>query len=128
MSKRTRVRKFLLDLCLQAALYQKEKIQTIMEKCFETDKEMSLFLLQLYSHVRDYETQTDKSILPALQTVYESLPKIWSINLSDKNASLFLEVLKLQPVKKAVELRGWSEEESEMRILLQCLPYISQLR
>ncbi|XP_026803401.3 uncharacterized protein LOC113547324 [Pangasianodon hypophthalmus] len=126
--RKKRVRRFLLDLCLQAALHQKDKIQTIIEKCFKTDKEMSVFLLLLYSHVRDHETQTGRSVLPALQAVYSSLPKIWSIDLSGEKASLFLEVLKLQPVKKAVELRGWSEEESGMRILLQCLPYISQLR
>lgn len=122
------MRKFLLDLCLQAALHQNEQIQTIVEKCFKTDKETSVFLLLLYSHVRNHEAQAGRSILPALQSVYTSLPKIWSINLSDKKASLFLEVLKLQPVKKAVELTGWSEDEDEMKILLQCLPYISQLR
>ncbi|XP_058241016.1 uncharacterized protein LOC131349397 [Hemibagrus wyckioides] len=126
--RRKRVREFLLDLCLQAALHQNEQIQTIVEKCFKTDKETSVFLLLLYSHVRNHEAQAGRSILPALQSVYTSLPKIWSINLSDKMASLFLEVLKLQPVKKAVELTGWSEDESEMKILLQCLPYISQLR
>lgn len=123
-----RVRRFLLDLCLQAALHQEERIQTIVEKCFKTDRETSGFLLLLYSHIRDHETQTGKHILPALQNVYESLPKIWSINLSEKKASLFLEVLRLQTVKKAVELRGITEEESEMSILLQCLPHISQLR
>ncbi|GAA6099298.1 uncharacterized protein LOC113547324 isoform X2 [Tachysurus ichikawai] len=123
-----RVRRFLLDLCLQAALHQNEKIQTIVEKCFKTDKETSVFLLLLYKHIISYEALEGRSVLPALQSVYSSLPKIWSINLSDKNASLFLEVLKLQPVKKAVELKGWSEDESELKILLQCLPYISQLR
>lgn len=113
---------------MQAALHQNEKIQTIVEKCFKTDKETSVFLLLLYKHIISYEALEGRSVLPALQSVYSSLPKIWSINLSDKNASLFLEVLKLQPVKKAVELKGWSEDESELKILLQCLPYISQLR
>ncbi|KAK2865559.1 hypothetical protein Q7C36_001615 [Tachysurus vachellii] len=126
--RRKRVRRFLLDLCLQAALHQNEKIQTIVEKCFKTDKETSVFLLLFYNHIRSYEALEGRNVLPALQSVYSSLPKIWSINLSDKKASLFLEVLKLQPVKKAVELTGWSEDESELKILLQCLPYISQLR
>ncbi|XP_045579065.1 uncharacterized protein [Salmo salar] len=40
---------------------------------------------------------------------------------------LLLEVLKLQPEKKPVELKGWSDEESEVRSFLQCLSYISQL-
>ncbi|KAK3507666.1 hypothetical protein QTP70_032600 [Hemibagrus guttatus] len=126
--RRKRVRGFLLDLCIQAALHQNEQIQTIVEKCFKTDKETSVFLLLLYSHARNYEARAGRSVFPTLQSVYTSLPKIWSINLSDKKASLFLEVLKLQQVKKAVELTGWSEDESEMKILLHCLPYISQLR
>ncbi|XP_076874396.1 uncharacterized protein LOC143524655 isoform X2 [Brachyhypopomus gauderio] len=53
---------------------------------------------------------------------------MWRIDLSARKASVFLEVLKLQTVKKPVELRGWSDEESEVRSFLQCLPYISQLR
>ncbi|XP_038843408.1 uncharacterized protein LOC120042661 isoform X2 [Salvelinus namaycush] len=36
-------------------------------------------------------------------------------------------MLKLQPEKKPVELKGWSDEESEVRSFLQCLSYISQL-
>ncbi|XP_046699133.1 uncharacterized protein LOC124381480 isoform X2 [Silurus meridionalis] len=125
---RTRLRRYLLDLCLQAALHQKEMIKSIVEKCFKTDKEISVFLMLLYSNIRDYETQTGRSVLPALQEVFESFPKIWSLNLSDKKNGLFLEVLKLQTVKKAVEIKGFSEDENEMKIFLQCLPYISQLR
>ena len=87
------------------------------------------FLLDLYSHVKDYETQTGRSVLPALQPVYQSAaPPVWSIDLSERKASLLLDVLKLQPEKKPVELKGWSDEESEVRSFLQCLPYISQLR
>ncbi|XP_031670657.1 uncharacterized protein LOC116360127 [Oncorhynchus kisutch] len=85
------------------------------------------FLLDLYSHVKDYETQTGRSVLPALQPVYQSAPAVWSIDLSERKASLLLEVLKLQPEKKPVELKDWSDEESEVRSFLQCLPYISQL-
>ncbi|XP_038839195.1 titin-like isoform X2 [Salvelinus namaycush] len=53
---------------------------------------------------------------------------VWSIDLRKRKASLLLEVLKLQPEKKPVELKGWSDEESEVRSFLQCLSYISQLR
>ncbi|KAK1784413.1 hypothetical protein P4O66_012767, partial [Electrophorus voltai] len=86
------------------------------------------FLLDLYSEVKNYETQTGRSVLPALQPVYQSTPAVWNINLSERKTSLFLEVLKLQKVIKPVELRGWSDEESEVRSFLQCLPYITQLR
>ena len=91
-------------------------------------KYQSDVLLDLYSYVKNYETQTGRSVLPALQPVYQSAPTVWSIDLSERKVSLLLEVMKLQPEKKPVELTGWSDEESEVRIFLQCLPYISQLR
>uniref|UniRef100_A0A8C1UVF9 NACHT domain-containing protein n=1 Tax=Cyprinus carpio TaxID=7962 RepID=A0A8C1UVF9_CYPCA len=93
---------------------------------FSTD--WSDFLLIFYSHVKDYETQTGRSLLPALQSVFQSTPDVWIIDLSQRKSSVLLEVLKLQTEKKPVELRGCSEEESEVMSLLQCLPYISQLR
>ncbi|XP_045898555.1 uncharacterized protein LOC123966435, partial [Micropterus dolomieu] len=85
------------------------------------------FLLDLYSHLKDYETKTGLRVLPSLQSVFQSSPAVWSINLSERKTSILLEVLKLQPEKKPVELTGWSDEESEVRSFLQCLPYISQL-
>ncbi|KAK3525544.1 hypothetical protein QTP86_034729, partial [Hemibagrus guttatus] len=90
-------------------------------------EEQSDFLLDLFSHVKQYESNTGRSVLPALLPVYRSLPAIWSIKLSERKVSLLLEVLKLQTQKKPVELRDWSDEESEVRSFLQCLPYISQL-
>ncbi|XP_056089397.1 uncharacterized protein LOC130069521 isoform X1 [Rhinichthys klamathensis goyatoka] len=89
--------------------------------------ELCDFLLDLCSHVKNYETQTGRSFLPALQSVFQS-PDVWIIDLSQRKTSVLLEVLKLQTEKKPVELRGCSEEESEMKSFLQCLSYISQLR
>ncbi|XP_075951253.1 uncharacterized protein LOC142953069 [Anarhichas minor] len=86
------------------------------------------FLLDLYSHLKDCETETGLSLLPSLQSVLQSAPSVWSIDLSERKTSILLEVLKLQPEKKQVELRGCSHEESEVRSFLQCLPFISQLR
>ncbi|TKS66677.1 Protein NLRC5 [Collichthys lucidus] len=90
-------------------------------------KHQSDFLLDLFSHVKDYETKTGLSVLPSLQSVFQSAPAVWSIDLSERKTSILLEVLKLQSEKKQVELTGCSHEESEVRSLLQCLPYISQL-
>ena len=87
----------------------------------------STVVLDLYSYVKNYESQTGRSVLPSLQPVFQS-PTVWSIDLSERKVSLLLEVMKLQPEKKPVELRGCSDEESEVKIFLQCLPYISQLR
>ncbi|KAM6892819.1 uncharacterized protein PEZ65_022872 [Lycodopsis pacificus] len=85
------------------------------------------FLLDLYSHLKDCETETGLSLLPSLQSVLQSSPSFWCIDLSERKTSILLEVLKLQPEKKQVELIDWSHEESEVRSFLQCLPFISQL-
>ncbi|KAG1952024.1 hypothetical protein F2P79_010837 [Pimephales promelas] len=124
-----RKRSFILDLCLQAVLHQKETIEETVKKLLSSVYyERCDFLLDLWSHVKDYETQTGRSVLPALQPVYQSAPAVWIIKLSERKISILLEVLKLQTEKKPVDLRDWTDEESEVRGFLQCLPYISQLR
>ena len=124
---------FLLSLCLQAALHEREIIVTTIGRILSLSTlyhhQESDFLLDLYSHVNDYETITGRRVLPALQSVYQSAaPAVWSIDLSERKAFILLEVLKLQPERKPVELRGWSDEEIEVWSFLQCLPYISQLK
>ncbi|XP_051534576.1 uncharacterized protein si:ch211-281l24.3 isoform X20 [Myxocyprinus asiaticus] len=124
-----RKRLLFLNLCLQAALYQKETIEATAKILLSfVYYEKCDFLLDLYSHVKDYESQTGRSVLPVLQPIYQSVPEVWIINLSERKSSILLEVLKLQTEKKPVKLRDWSDEESEVRGFLQCLPYISQLR
>ncbi|XDV31871.1 hypothetical protein PO909_002806, partial [Leuciscus waleckii] len=85
-------------------------------------------LLDLYSHMKNYKIQSGRRVLPALQSVYQSAPAVWRIKLSERKSSILLEVLKLQTEKKPVELIDCTDEESEVRGFLQCLPYISQLR
>ncbi|XP_053539911.1 uncharacterized protein LOC108272973 isoform X2 [Ictalurus punctatus] len=132
-----RYRTFLLDLCLQAALHQPQNILQTVEKVITFTEYrdyyyyydiLSDFLLDLYSRVKQYESETGRRVLPALLPVYQSVPTVWSINLSERKVSLLLEVLKLQTKKKPVVLRDCSDEESEVRSFLQCLPYISHLR
>ncbi|XP_038158242.1 uncharacterized protein LOC119794668 isoform X6 [Cyprinodon tularosa] len=86
------------------------------------------FLLDLYSQMKDCETKTGLSLLPSLQSVFQSAPPVWIIKLSEIQTSILLEVLKLQSEKKPVKLTDCSHGESEVRSFLQCLPYISQLR
>ncbi|XP_073721116.1 uncharacterized protein [Misgurnus anguillicaudatus] len=91
-------------------------------------QDLNRALLDLCSHVKDYESQTGRSLLPALQSVYkQSAPDVWIINLSKRKTSILLEVLKLQTEKKPVKLRNCRDEESQVMSLLHCLPYISQL-
>ena len=125
-----REKSFHLDLCLQAALCGSESLLTTIRTLLTISSvyNESDLLLDLYSHARDYESQTGRSLISALLPVYQSAPAVWSIDLSKRKASIFLEVLKLQTQKRPVELRGWSDEESEVRSFLQCLTYISQRR
>ncbi|XP_073719085.1 uncharacterized protein [Misgurnus anguillicaudatus] len=124
-----RKRLFILDLCLQTAVCQKETIETTVKMLLSSvNYEQCDFLLDLYSHVKDYESQTNWSLIPALQSIYQSSPAVWIINLSERKTSILLEVLKLQTEKKPVELIDWTDDESEVRGFIQCLPYISQLR
>ncbi|XP_053539915.1 uncharacterized protein LOC108272973 isoform X6 [Ictalurus punctatus] len=136
MEQEKRCRTFLLDLCLQAALHQPHNILQTVEKVITFTEYgdyyyyydiLSDFLLDLYSRVKQYESETGRRVLPALLPVYQSGPAVWSINLSERKVSLLLEVLKLQTEKKPVVLRDCSDEESEVRSFLQCLPYISHL-
>ncbi len=135
--------RYLLNLCVAAVETDKDtgtRFSTLLSsvcsyKTFPFNKVyynyinhvQSEFLLDLCSHVKNYETQTGRSYLPALQSVFQS-PDVWMINLSERKISVLLEVLKLQTEKKTVELRRCSEEEREVMSFLQCLPYISQLR
>ncbi len=98
------------------------------ENCTNLQLDQCNFLLDLCSHGKDYETQTGSSVLPALQSIYQSALAVWRIKLSERKSSILLEVLKLQTEKKPVELIDWTDEESEVKGFLQCLPYISQLR
>ncbi|XP_037651114.1 uncharacterized protein LOC119503395 isoform X8 [Sebastes umbrosus] len=129
-----RVRFFVKLFCAAAEREQQtgEKILELVSsvcryKTFPIKGNWLDFLLDLYSHLKDYETKTGLSVLPSLQSVFQSAPAVWSINLSERKTSILLEVLKLQPEKKSVELTGCSDEESAVRSFLQCLPYISQL-
>ncbi len=141
--KREAAVKFLLDLIVSALELDANKGENYSElltsvcsytyfpyseNCTNLQLDQCNFLLDLCSHVKDYETQTGRSVLPALQPIYQSTPAVWSINLSERKSSILLEVLKLQTEKKPVELIDWTDEESEVKGFLQCLPYISQLR
>ncbi|XP_061571359.1 uncharacterized protein LOC133424840 [Cololabis saira] len=95
---------------------------------YKDDKHQCDFLLDLYTHMKNCETQTGFRVLPSFQSVFQSVPEVWIINLSKRKTSILLEVLKLQSEKKPVKLKGCSHEDGEVRSFLQCLPYISQLR
>ncbi|XP_051798187.1 protein NLRC5-like isoform X8 [Acanthochromis polyacanthus] len=124
--------RFFVNLFCAAAEREQQTGEKILEllssvcryETFPLNHHWCDFLLDLYSYV----AKTGLRVLPSLQSVFQSAPAVWSINLSERKTSILLEVLKLQSEKKPVELTGWSHEESEVRSFLQCLPYISQLK
>ncbi|XP_059415085.1 uncharacterized protein LOC132149698 isoform X3 [Carassius carassius] len=129
---------FLLSLFIKAAEIETQTGEQMLEQlasvCTSSSDNRQTyifddwdFLLDLYSRVKNYETQTGRTFLPALHSVFQ-LRDVWFIDLSERKSSVLLEVLKLQTEKKTVELRRCSEEESDVKSLLQCLPHISQLR
>ncbi|KAJ7984339.1 hypothetical protein DPEC_G00361500 [Dallia pectoralis] len=148
----------LLYFCFQAAVYPRESLQRanhLLSMFSVYQSERYDILLDLYS-MQDKGNQTGRSVLLSLTPLYQPAPVVWSIDLSEKD-SLLLEVLKLQPEKKLVELKGWSDEERKSGVsysvcschltaqrrkpveltgcsyeeseggVSQCLPYISQL-
>uniref|UniRef100_A0A3B4VEW5 Si:ch211-108d22.2 n=1 Tax=Seriola dumerili TaxID=41447 RepID=A0A3B4VEW5_SERDU len=122
--------RFFVNLLCAAAEREQQTGEKILEmlssvcryNTFPLKQKWCHFFLDLFS----YDTEKDLSVLPALQSVFQSVP-VWIIDLSERKTSILLEVLKLQPEKKQVELTDWSDEESEVRSFLQCVPYISQL-
>ncbi|XP_027866958.1 uncharacterized protein LOC114140869 isoform X13 [Xiphophorus couchianus] len=132
-------RRFLVNLFCAAAEREQQTGEKMLEmlaplcryKTFPFkagDKYRVDFLLDLYSQMKDRETKSGLSLLPSLQSVFQSAPKLWTIKFSKRKTSDFMEVMKLQAEKKRVELTDCSYEESEVRSFLQCLPFISQLR
>lgn len=101
----------------------------------------SIFLLNLYSCVRKYELQTGKGVLPALLPIFQSAPSVWVTDLS-QDLTFLHQTLKLQAMKKPIELRGWtnkavtralalwnfSDDKRNWENFLQCLSFVSQLR
>jgi hypothetical protein len=128
------VRSFQQDILLHGALYQMETglnrveyLQAVL--CLASTyslEEQSKFILSLYQHIGKYENDEGVAVLPTLQPVFKSFPAVWYIHFADTKASVLLDVMKLQNVKKPVEL-WWSNDECDMS-LIHCLPYISQLR
>uniref|UniRef100_A0A3Q2VPK0 Si:ch211-108d22.2 n=1 Tax=Haplochromis burtoni TaxID=8153 RepID=A0A3Q2VPK0_HAPBU len=121
-------KRLFMDLCLKAALHDGPNFYNVVKTLlplFPVKTDLDNIFLDLFQYVNSKEFLGD---FQGLRPFFQSAPAVWSINLSERKTSILLEVLKLQPEKKQVELTGCSHEESEVRSFLQCLPYISQLR
>ncbi|KAL6490983.1 hypothetical protein MHYP_G00013280 [Metynnis hypsauchen] len=94
----------------------------------DTGEVQSTFLLELYSYVRELESQTGRSVLPALKPIYQSAPATWVIHLSKGVTPLLCETMQVQATKRPVEIRGLTTDESELRTILHCVPYMLELK
>lgn len=121
-----------MTLYLKGALLEVEKGHSYVERLLSLLKnthsvssvEQSEFTLMLYSHAKVSKVP----ILKALQPVFQSLPTSWVIDLSGGMTNQVLEIMSLQAGQKLFELRGQTDEENELKNVLHCLPFISQLR
>ncbi|XP_025759014.1 nucleotide-binding oligomerization domain-containing protein 1 isoform X2 [Oreochromis niloticus] len=121
-------KKLFMDLCLGAARHDGPNFYNVVKMLlplFPVKTNLDSIFLDLFTYVKSKEFLGE---FQGLRPDFQSTPAVWFINLSERKTSILLEVLKLQPEKKQVELTGCSHEESEVRSFLQCLPYISQLR
>ncbi|XP_037617935.1 uncharacterized protein LOC119483654 isoform X5 [Sebastes umbrosus] len=119
-------KQLLMDLCLKAALDEGGSSHNVVNRLlslFSVNTDLNS-ILDFYQHV---QSRGFSGVIPKLRSLFQSAPAVWFIDLSKRKTSILLEVLKLQPEKKPVVLTGFSDEESEVRSFLQCLPYISQL-
>ncbi|XP_025759051.1 uncharacterized protein LOC102080407 [Oreochromis niloticus] len=103
-------KRLFMDLCLKAALHDKEKNKDILKRLlllFPVKTDIDNIFLDLFEHVKEFSSDFKMALKP----FFQSAPAVWSINLSERKTSILLEVLKLQPEKKQVELTGCSHEE-----------------
>lgn len=93
----------------------------------EENKDMqTVFLLDLFSYLVN-ENPAEKCLLEALLPLYQSIP-VWVVDLSNGKISVLLQILKICQGKTRVELKDKKGSDEGCRDLLQCLPYVSQLR
>ncbi|ROJ33099.1 Nucleotide-binding oligomerization domain-containing protein 2 [Anabarilius grahami] len=126
--------KIVTDLFILASECGEEKLRSLSTICSystfpfaEDSKDMqSFFLLDLFTQLK--ESSSWKTALPALKPILMVAPAVWTVDLLKLEKTFALiELLKLQAVTKPVELRSWSCERENLKIFLNCLPYISKL-
>ncbi|XP_016119934.1 uncharacterized protein, partial [Sinocyclocheilus grahami] len=126
--------KIVVDLFILASESGGGKLRSLSTACrystfpfAEDSKDMqSSFLMGLFTQLK--ESSSWKTALPALKPILQVAPALWTLDLQKLEKTFALtELLKLQAIKKTVELISWSCEREKLRSFLNCLPYISHL-
>ncbi|XP_050971862.1 uncharacterized protein LOC127168819 isoform X2 [Labeo rohita] len=118
------------ELFLQGAIYEMETGQRCVRKLLsvcsnnqrENFDELCKFLLKLHEHAKNID------VLPVLQPVFYALPPTWVVQPSNPPVSLLLQTMDVLNLKKSAELDHVTYELSELKIILQCMPYIAEIR
>lgn len=127
--------KIVADLFVLAFESGEEALRSLSAACSystfpfaeESEDVQSSFFLDLFSQLS--ESLSGKTALPALKPILKVAPAVWILDLPTlKKTHALNELLKLQSVKKKMELRSCSFNKDNLRSFLNCLSNISYIR
>lgn len=88
----------------------------------ENFEELCRILLTLYEDVKNLD------VLSLLQPVFYALPPTWVVRPSTSSLSLLLQIMKALNLKKPAKFDNATFALSELKLFLQCIPYITEIR
>ncbi|XP_016409692.1 uncharacterized protein LOC107741473 [Sinocyclocheilus rhinocerous] len=118
------------ELYLQGAIYEMKTgqrcVRRLLSVCSNNQREnfddQCKFLLKLHEHAKNMDA------LPVLQPVFYALPRTWVVQPSNPSVSLLLQTMEVLNLRKPAELDHVTYELSELKIIIQCMPYITEMR
>lgn len=88
----------------------------------ENFEEQCKFLLNLQEHGKNMD------VLPVLQPVFYALPTTWVVQPSNPSMSLLFQTMEALNLKKPAELDNVPYTLSELKLVLQYMPYVTEMR
>ncbi|XP_067257644.1 uncharacterized protein [Chanodichthys erythropterus] len=118
------------DLYVQGAIYEMKTGQRCVRNLLsvfsnnqrENFEEQCKFLLNLQEQGKNMD------VLPVLQPVFYALPTTWVVQPSNPSMSLLFQTMEALNLKKPAELDNVTYALSELKLFLQCIPYITEMR
>lgn len=118
------------DLYVQGAIYEMKTGQRCVRNLLsvfsnnqrENFEEQCKFLLNLQEQGKNMD------VLPVLQPVFYALPTTWVVQPSNPSMSLLFQTMEALNLKKPAELDNVTYTLSELKLFLQCMPYVTEMR
>ncbi|XP_077084290.1 uncharacterized protein LOC143737167 [Siphateles boraxobius] len=118
------------DLYVQGAIHEMKTGQRCVRSLLsvfiknqrENFEEQCKFLLKLHEHGKKMD------VLPVLQPVFYALPPSWVVQPSNSSVSLLFKTMEALNLKKPAELDSVTYSLSELKLFLQCTPYVTEMR